>query len=780
MTVFVEFLITVATSLLVGGIAYRFAPRVPASWRARITAQTIDRVFLVAVVVFVAVYSWLAVTAHLAISSESTDLAQFDQLIWNSLQGRLLENTFVPDAPLFLGKSFVPFLLAFVPFYAVWNSPLVLLLAQPIALGASAFPIYWFARREIGRPLGLGVALTFILSPLVSYLIIIEFHEIVMAVPLLAYATFFILRGKVKPFLVTLGVTLLTKEEIAFIAAAFGVFIFLFQRKRILGLAVAMFGVAWGVWLLQSVIPFFRGSSGFYYFGSGWIAGGGSRYGYLGNSLTEIVITLLTRPDVVSAHVFTPDKIAFVFHLLVPLMGLPLVGADVALLTLPTLGYSMLSTYGWQTSIRTLYPAPLLAFLFFATIVGLRRVLARRDSFAWRATWFAMLIWASVVSYFLYAPGPFAREFVPARYDITAHSRLGQSLAATIPTDAVVVTQTELLAHLAHREQVYDPPLIPDYRQADFIVADRTRMGFQIHPLAWAQYARDGFFETVVDQDGYWIAQPRAPQLRVNARFGDAIRVLGVALPVPASRGGTTIRPVIALTAEREMRERFKIIVQVSDVRGHVWASESREPHDGKSPTNIWRVGKTVTDQFVLALPPTMPTGEYSLDVSICSLDGADCLTTQGANALTLTQFAITKDKSSYTASELKIENPLVMDARELRMLGFVSPRATITPSELFQVGVYWRARAKPQGDYIVAIQLRDASGKIAFEQSSRPANGVYPTTTWDVGEVLLDWHDFNLPRDLAPGTFAVVVVLRAGEQFIGEMTISTLVVQTP
>jgi hypothetical protein len=106
-----------------------------------------------------------------------------------------------------------------------------------------------------------------------------------------------------------------------------------------------------------------------------------------------------------------------------------------------------------------------------------------------------------------------------------------------------------------------------------------------------------------------------------------------------------------------------------------------------------------------------------------------------------------------------------------------VPPRQTITPGELLQVGLYRRARAKPRGDYVVAVQLRDANGRVAFEDASRPAKNTYPTTQWDSGEVLLDWHDFNLPRDLALGTYQIEVVLRDGASgaSLGETAVATL-----
>jgi hypothetical protein len=74
-------------------------------------------------------------------------------------------------------------------------------------------------------------------------------------------------------------------------------------------------------------------------------------------------------------------------------------------------------------------------------------------------------------------------------------------------------------------------------------------------------------------------------------------------------------------------------------------------------------------------------------------------------------------------------------------------------------------------------VQLRDASGRVAFEQANRPANGAYPTTEWNAGEVLLDWHDFELPRDIATGRYRIFVVLRdlGNGQTLGETEISNI-----
>lgn len=805
MGVFSEFLFVILLSVVLSLVAYLVLSRLRGeelSKGKRLWAVWADRAFLVVALSYIGTFTTLAIlryltfhTGYLGVNT-AWDLGQYGQLIWNSLNGRLLEGTFVRDTASFLGKSFTPILLAFVPLYAVWQSPIVLLIVQVVGLGLGGFPIYWLARQKVGHAFALAIALAYYLNPGLEHIGLTEFHEIALAVPLLAYAMFFLLCKHYKGFLVCLGLAFLVKEEIALIGIMFGVYIFLFQRKRWFGLGVAGFSAAWVVFLLQYLIPTFRGTEyggTFYYFGEGVIGGGGTRYGYLGHGILEILTTLVTRPDWVLQHILIPDKIAYGLHLLVPLAFLPIIGIEIFTLTFPTFAYSLLSTYALQYEIRSYYFSPLLPFLFFAAILGLQRLLgwaAHRSwigSTAWQGALATGLVAASVGSYLLQAPGPFARYFQPERYVIDAHTRLGNDLTSSIPSEAVVIGQNEFLAQLSNRQSLYEIPVIPDYRQADYLFADSTLGWYSVHDGYWKSYRSNGYFETVVDQDGYWIGKRKSPDHPRLVRFGDAITFLGYSIvPTSTLRGGMKLQPVASWRAEQPIAERYKIAVRLVDAQGHLWAVEDREPDDGFTPTNQWRPGKPVGDQYTLQLPPTIPAGDYTITIAVHPIGDGEELPAldETGNALgtqpIIGTVKIEKNKDSFLASDLWwIEQPLYVDMREMRFLGFDLPRKVVEPGAVLPIGLYWRARSKPQGDYAVAVELRDADGRVVVDQSNRPANGTYPTTQWDIGEVLLDWHDLALPQNISEGDYRVWVLLRDANtgQLIGETQISTVTV---
>ncbi len=795
MSVFVELFVTFLCSVGAGMVTYLACSRL---FHSRLDAlplrqplgrsrHTADKIVVVIALVYMLVFGSLSVLKYYSLTVPGTDLAQYDQLVWNTLHGRILENTIVRDAHLYLEKAFTPILLDIVPLYAIWGSPVVLLLIQTVGIGLSGLPLYWFARERLGPWLGLILTITYYVSPALANVNLDEFHEIALAVPLLSLALYFLLRYRYKPFLATLAVTFLVKDEIAIIAMGLGLYILLVQKAKRVGVALTVFSGLFILLLLQVVIPSFRGAQpgSFYYVG---------RYGYLGQTVSEIVRTIVTRPDIVLQHVVIPGKIEYVLQLLVPLAFIPLVGIEVFLLTLPIFGYTLLSDVSWQYSVKTLYPAPLLPFLSFAAIVGLQRlstwsrqnhpgslpnqkpgvIVARQWALG------AVMLTAGLLSYYLQGQGPLARSFQSELYVLHPDSFVKEGWMRSIPFDAVVVAQNEFLPHVSDRQYVYEIPSIPDCRQADYMVADSDEFWYKVHLGYWGECLATGYFSTTLQSKGFVIVQPRVPEHPLLVKFGKPLTLLAYSVqPQVTMSGGMTFQPILLLQANDSAGLTSRVVMQIVDAQGHVWSRQDRVV-GALARADQRQAGKPISDQYRLDLPVTIPAGEYQMTVGVHPPDSEDnvqAMDDQGnslGSEIVLTTVRIEKNKSSVTASELEIEQPHQADMQELRLLGYVPPRETITPGELLQVGLYWRARAQPRGDYAVAVQLRDSSGHVAFEQVERPAQGTYPTRNWETGEVLLDWHDFNLPKDIAPGEYEIAVALRdtADQRVIGQTTL--------
>jgi hypothetical protein len=161
-----------------------------------------------------------------------------------------------------------------------------------------------------------------------------------------------------------------------------------------------------------------------------------------------------------------------------------------------------------------------------------------------------------------------------------------------------------------------------------------------------------------------------------------------------------------------------------------------------------------------------MPTGIYDVMLSVSTpsedfIKAWDASGQQLGAEIKLASLRVEKNKQSFSASELWIEHKYFVDMGEMRLLGFKPIPSEIRAGQVLSIGLYWRARSKPQGDYQISVQLRDANGRVVIEHSARPANDTYPTTAWNTGEVLLAWHDLPLPREMAADVYQIVVILR-------------------
>lgn len=743
---------------------------------SRFTPKTIANAFVLAAsFTYIAVFSWLSIQRHASLHSGGYDLGIFDQVVWNSARGHLFENSIMVDSPSFLGHHFSPILLALVPIYTVWNDPRALLVTQTIALALAALPIYWFARKQIGYGLACVVLAAYFLYPPLHGVNLFEFHEIALAVPLLAFALFFLLRRLDLPFLVCLVLAMLCKEEVAFTAAAIGLYILFIQRRRTFGLALTLASLAWGLAVVQFIIPSFHDASG----GSGYFFT--YLYGYLGSSVSEIVTTAVTQPGLVLQHLFVAPKIEYVLQLLVPLAFLPLLGPEIFALSLPTLAIILISDYPFAYSIRYQYSAALIPFLFFATVVGLGRLLhwrmptASQNSRALtnRAAYLGvLLLMASLANYYFQADAPLARRFNVQDFAMTPHIMLGYQFLNQIPPDARVMVEANLAPQLSHREYDYEPSQVPDLRKIDYILADTSvRQHYDPHTgVIWQRVLPLPFFETIAEQDGY-IFKKRVDTPIVdatNTKYGDRITLLGYQLLAenPAKRGDT-VPLTLVWRADAAISDRYGVFVHLYDQHGHLWQQDNGEPGRGWFRTDTWQSGDTTPDGYELALPAYMPPGDYGIGVKLCTVDGDQCLNAISPSAAPLGTEPIVATLhvgNGYAppgATSISIQHPLNQAMGDLELLGFDSDLNSLSPGGRTGIGLYWRAPAKPLTDLEIALQLRDSTGHVAFEQSSRPAANTYPTIQWKANDVVLDWHDLNLPATLNGGDYDLYSAVR-------------------
>ena len=162
-----------------------------------------------AITLYVWTFTRLAWQLHAGMRTHKADLGQIDQAIWNSSRGRFVEMTDNGYIATRMSDHVEPILALISPVYWVWNDTRAILFLQTLFIAAGAWLLYaltltlfdhmlpprqrghiWQVEplREHARPLGLALAVAYLLAPPLQSALLTEFHAAPLAVPLILWA----------------------------------------------------------------------------------------------------------------------------------------------------------------------------------------------------------------------------------------------------------------------------------------------------------------------------------------------------------------------------------------------------------------------------------------------------------------------------------------------------------------------------------------------------------------------------------------------------------------
>jgi uncharacterized membrane protein len=452
-------------------------------------------------VAYFILYSVLSVLRHETYHSFGPDLGIFDQVFWNTTQGRFLESTMSlaqGEPHSYLADHFSPIYLALLPAYALIPRPATLLVIQTLFLALGVWPIYLLARLKLAAgALRLLWALVYFLFLPVAFINLFDFHELALAVLPLGFAIYFLERGRPGLFLLSLVSTFLIKEELPLVGIAFGAYILLTKRDLKLGIGVLAGSLLAFVGLVRVVIPAFGGGSAAYF--ARRVA---LRYSELGTTPQEILSTTFTHPGRLAQILLQGQKLKFLVGIFGPVLGLTAISGFAAVLVLPTLAILLLSNYAPQYAFTSHYSAPLIALVIGTSILGFARLKA---SFQ-RPVAVAVLA-SSLTFSFLFGDLPFSRHFDLHLFQAEPRYAAFAANLDRIPPGASVGAENNLTPHLSHRRFIYNLEF-EGAHNAEYLALDYAALGRSAAALQQqiATYESLGY-RTIATGDGLALMQ---------------------------------------------------------------------------------------------------------------------------------------------------------------------------------------------------------------------------------------------------------------------------------
>lgn len=435
------------------------------------------------------------------------DMGLYDQGIW--LVSRF-KNPFLTVRGLnYFGHHVNLITLLFVPAYWLGAGPHFLYVVETLAMAAGAIPVWLLARdRSDSAWFALAPATAFLLFPSLQWINWWHFHPDALIITPLLFAWWLASRRRWGWFVVAVLVALAAKEDAALAVLMMGLALAL-RGERKWGLRTAAAGIAWFVIATKVAIP---------------IANGGKEPFYeeffpgFGNSMVEIVWTMVRHPSRLYRVAFLADRLTYFRQMVLPLGGLSLLYAPALLIAAPQTVVNIISIHQPTHDIKYHYSSIAIAALFIGAVEA--SAWFTRRGRIWTVALGAYIVVCALAANVAWSPSPLGRDFelAWARGAPANHRAINQALALVRPDDKVTATYY-LVPHLTHRQYIYEfpNPFVvtnwgvngedpPAKSTSNVLVLDTAVNGYS-QVVYEELVAPDGPFRIVFERDGIVVAR---------------------------------------------------------------------------------------------------------------------------------------------------------------------------------------------------------------------------------------------------------------------------------
>ena len=358
------------------------------------------------------------------------DTGIYSNVAWNLINGEGFHSDVLNRNH--LGVHFSPLTALFAPIYAVFPSPMVLMVGQGLAVGLALLLLYRMGTLILDpavfgdrRPLIILAfcLLAFFYGPFTNALLS-HFHPPTVVMPVLAGCLIALIERRTWLLALLVVVLLTAKENAALAVAGLGVYAALVQGRWRLGIVLGITALVSLALVLEVVMPAFQEGN--------WVLAGR--------------LDPLALPG---------KKLLYLFLLLLPLGFLPLLAWRAALAALPLIAVNLAVGYEGQLEFKYHYNDLISIFLVVAAMHGLNRLRTAPKTDLAPAMRTGSIMAALVLLALVFNKGRSPITDMVKHWPSADHWRLHQELAPyrQAPSDQAMVAQSGLGPYLSSRDR---------------------------------------------------------------------------------------------------------------------------------------------------------------------------------------------------------------------------------------------------------------------------------------------------------------------------------------
>ena len=402
------------------------------------------------------------------------DHGLFNQVFWNSVHGNFFQSSLssaASGAALFdrqlsypsyihLGQHFVIDFLLWMPIYALFPSPITLIVLQVFLIAAAGIVLYFLARHYLSVPISVMITASYygangVIGPTLG-----NFYEHCQ-IPLFVFSLLLALeKQRWVLFWIFAALTLGTREDAGIALFGIGVYLIFSRRYPRTGVALCAVSFSYVALITNTVMPMFSTDS--------------SRL-YLANyfrkfvktetpSTLELLWAIISQPQIIIQVLLTNfgRRILYLLGHWLPLAFVPVITPSAWIMTVFPLLVLLLQVVNQSaTSINTRYTLAVIPGLFYGTILWWSQ---HQEKFKPRLHRFwigciGLSIFLTYTSnphralYFIspYSIQPWVYQSLSAQLD---HAADLKTVFNSIPKDASISTSGYIVSHLSGRRNI--------------------------------------------------------------------------------------------------------------------------------------------------------------------------------------------------------------------------------------------------------------------------------------------------------------------------------------
>jgi hypothetical protein len=257
-------------------------------------------------------------------------------------------------------------------------------------------------------------------------------------------------------------------------------------------------------------------------------------------------------------------------------------------------------------------------------------------------------------------------------------------------------------------------------------------------------------------------------EAHLKVDFGGGLRLVGYELAEDVIEYRKGLGVTLLWQTQREVAENYALSLRLVDGQGRSWAQEDRWLLNPSGlATSAWRVGERNRERYLLSIPPGIPPGYYPLRVVVYDTDTLQKAAVLDATGIavgteyTVATISVTSATFSPTLADLDIPQALSCNWNgQVELLGCGLSSDEVRPGDVLGMSLTWRALRSMDQDYTLLLQLTDEAGRTWTEATFLLPNESYPTSRWQVGEILRVPYDLLIGAAVPTGRYELFVNL--------------------